>query len=113
MKNTALLTLAIGLLVAVGAPCVAQGFQEAPPTWGLARPTAYTLRARELQIGVVSVTDSTSLYVNYGITRDLQVGMSPIYALRGSFNVGGKFAFSLGPDLAMALPDRSAWGQVL
>jgi len=104
LKNATSLILAIGLLVAVGASGAAQGFPDVPPTWGLARPTAYTLRARELQIGVVSVTDPTSLYVNYGITPDLQVGLSPIVALRGTFNVGGKFAFSLGPDLQMALP---------
>ncbi len=104
MKNIALLTLAVGLLVAVGASGAAQGFHDVPPTWGLARPTAYTLRARELQIGVVSVTEPASLYVNYGITSDLQVGLWPIAALRGTFNVGGKFAFSLGPDLKMALP---------
>ncbi len=104
MKNAAVLSLAIGLLAVVVAPGAAQGFQEVPPTWGLAGSTAYTLRARELQLGVVSVTDPMSLYVNYGITSDLQVGLWPIYALRGSFNVGGKFRFGLSPDLEMALP---------
>ena len=104
MKWSVTSVAVLGLVSTTALCAVGQGFSDVPPTWGLARPTAYTLRARELQIGVVSVTEPASMYVNYGITSALQVGLWPIVALRGLFNVGGKFGFSLGPDLKMALP---------
>lgn len=61
MKNAKSFVLALGVVALVVVLGAAQGFQEAPPTWGLARETAYTLRARELQIGVVSVGVPPSL----------------------------------------------------
>ena len=82
----------------------AQGFPEVPPTWGLARPTAHTLRTTELQIGLVSVMNTATLYVNFGLADDLQIGISPILALQGAFNVGGKYRFSLTPEMEIGVP---------
>jgi len=102
--TTASLVLAAVLLALGVASSAAQGFSEAPPTWGLARPTAHTLRASELQIGLLSVTDAATFYVNFGLTDNLQIGTWPILALQGAFNVGGKYRFTLTPELEVGIP---------
>jgi len=79
MKNATSLILAVGLLVAVGTSGAAQGFPHVPPTWGLARSTAYTLRTRELQIGVVGagtlvrVLDSVDLRATVSLVPSVAV----------------------------------------
>lgn len=110
MTRATPLVLAIGLLAVSGVPGAAQGFGEVPPTWGLARPAAQTLRASELQIGLLSVTDTATLYVNFGLTDDLQIGSWPILALLGAFNVGGKYRFTPTPELEVGIPlNRWYW----
>lgn len=82
-----------------------QGFLEAPPTWGLAWPTVYTLRANELQVGFSSVTDPNTLYVNLGVRNDIQVGIFPMLLVAGSVpNVGGKLHVSLHSELDLGVP---------
>lgn len=108
MRSASLAISVVGLLVWIGVSGAAYGFLEVPPTWGLARPTIGTLRSGELQLGLTSVTDPTSLYLFYGFTSDLMGGLWPIKVFQGMFNVYGKFRFSLGPELDMAL-----WGGYL
>lgn len=105
VTGTPLLSGVAALLILLGVLCAGQGFQEAPPTWGLGWPTVYTLRTNELQVGFSSITDPNSLYVNLGVRSDLQVGFSPMLLLAQRIpNVGGKLRVSLTPELDFALP---------
>lgn len=97
--------LKVGVFVILaGASCAGQGLVDAPPTLGLAWPTVYTLRAKEVQLGLLSITDPNSLYVNLGVKRDLQVGLFPVLLFTQQvFNIGGKLRVSLSPEVDVAL----------
>jgi len=97
--------MAAALLVAFISACGwAAPFSEAPPTMGLARPTAHTLRAGDLQIGMATVLSPLNLHLDYGVTDNVQVGVLPLILVMGFPNIGAKFGFSLDDRVSVAIP---------
>ena len=102
----AVVLVASCVIAGIGAP-----FQEAPPTTGVYRSTAYTLRGGEWQIGLgfvltplaVSVAPLV-MSVEYGITDHLQIGVAPIQAVLGQLNLHSKLRIHLGSRLDMGIP---------
>lgn len=78
---------------------------EPPPAWGLAWVTVYTLRAKELQVGLASIMDPNTLYVHLGLRDDVEIRLLPMLVLAQNVpNVGGKLHASLTPELNFAVP---------
>lgn len=85
---------------------------EPPPAWGLAWVTVYTLRAKELQVGLASIMDPNTLYVHLGLRDDVEIRLLPILVLAQNVpNVGGKLHASLTPELNFAVPPASITGR--
>lgn len=74
------LTICILIGLVGQGPAVAAG---EPPTRGVERNTAHTLRANELQIGFLFTQAYEDLYVEAGISDDVQIGVSVLTTLGG------------------------------
>ncbi len=114
----AIALLAIFIVAAVSAGgTIVSGFEKAPPSMGMERRTAYTLRASELQIGALLVDGydrivRSDLHVDIGISDSLQVGMAVFSTLDGRahgwVNASNQFSDegSLGSWLNLRYHDR-------
>jgi len=59
------------------------GFDKAPPTRGVERFTAHTLRGSELQLGMLFTQAYQDLYVEAGLSSSVQLGISVLTTIGG------------------------------
>jgi len=124
MGSTERVLMAIGAAVVLMASCLVAGiaasFQEAPPTVGVYRANAYTLRGREWQIGadvdvgLATLPQGISLRtygfgVAYGVTNQFQAGIVYYTQLQAEqpfviYALSTKLGLSLGVDLDLGVP---------
>lgn len=102
-KWVVLVAVAVGLSV-VPSVCFPASFVEAPPTQALYRPTAYTLRAGEWEVGIPFILAPLVVSVGYGLTESFELRTMPLSFLYGQFGLSGKLALPLGTGFDMALP---------
>lgn len=111
--------VAIPIVVAEQVPCSPERvlsietprnktFQARPITAGLRGATAYTLNKGEWKIGYLSISSYTplleSIDMNYGVTKNLQLGTELLANFLGNFNISGKYRLSPTPNIKLAIP---------
>lgn len=108
--------VSLAILLATAVAGVGVPFQEAPPTSGIHRPTAYTLRGGEWQIGgemgfrlFPQEYVTSSVTVAYGLAPWFQMGVSlghSIAAVPGvlTYAASAKFRVPLGEGFDLGVP---------
>jgi len=101
-------SLGIAALMIISASVEAQPFQDRPITEGLYGFTAYPLNRGGVRIGNLTFPFHLSqlqwIYIDYGLTEDLQIGSALPANFLGNLNLLGKFRFlqlPLGIELAI------------
>ncbi|MCR4392625.1 MAG: hypothetical protein NUV94_07725 [Candidatus Acetothermia bacterium] len=117
---------AVLLLVAVTVTGGAASFRERPPTTGVHRPTAYTLRGGEwethLGVGLPVTSPSyweTKAGLGVGIGGFLQFGIALSYGRQAgpppaymTYSASAKLRLSLGSDVDLAVPFAASFHDV-
>jgi len=83
MRRALLLAACIIVGIVGYGQAVLDGFDKAPPTRGVERFTAHTLRSSELQLGVLFTQAYQDIYVEAGISNDVQIGLSLLTTMGG------------------------------
>ncbi len=101
MRYMIALTAAIMIAVVGGGLAFADGLDKAPPTRGVERFTAHTLRASELQLGVLFSQAYQDIYAEVGISDSLQLGLSLLTTISGQPHGWVNTANQINDDLIM------------